>query len=174
MAYLASYQELRLATTSVRRTLKAISNKPDSLFKWTETIRRKTGAHWRTGCNGVEVRLFPWSEERIMHNPSMYEVMKEQRFGSRRSIPMDEYDDLRPQVKAMSFTERLELAQRSKIGQQLFPLECGAHFISIHQVDILCLRAQQLQKLFAERPHLQKQYPTLQPIDHDPLPVLSF
>nr|WP_228024950.1 GIY-YIG nuclease family protein [cf. Phormidesmis sp. LEGE 11477] len=174
VAYLASHQELRLATTSVRRTLKAISNKPDSLFRWTETTRRKTGAHWRTRCNGIEVRLFPWSEERIMHNPSMYEVMSGPLFGTRRSIPMAEYKDMRQQVKEMPFTERLELARRSKIGLQLFPLECGAHFVSIHQVDILCLTEQQLRELFSKRSFLRKYYPTIQAIKHDPLPVLQF
>ena len=174
MAYLASHQELRLATTSVRRTLEAISNKPNSLFRWTETTRRKTGAHWRTRCNGIEVRLFPWSEERIMHNPSMYEVMIEPLFGTQRSVPMAEYDNMRQQVKAMSFTERLEVARRSKVGQQMFPLECGAYFVAIHEVDILCLKEQQLQELFSKRSFLREHYPTIQAIKHDPIPVLKF
>lgn len=174
MGYLASYQESRLANTSVRRTLQAVSNKPDSLFRWTEATRRKTGAHWRTRYNGIEVRLFPWTEERIMHNPSMYEVMREKRFGTQSSIPSTEYNDMRQQVKAMSFTERLELARSSEVGQRLFPLECGAHFTTIHQVDMLRLTEQQLQTLFLKHSFLQKHYPTIQAIDNDPLPVLRF
>lgn len=174
MAYLASYQETRRATTSVRKTLQAISNKPDSLFRWTETTRRKTGAHWQARVNGIEIRLFLWREERIMHNPSMYEVMIEPLFGGRRSIPMAEYKEMRQQVKVMSFTERLELARSSQTGQRMFPLECGAHFAAIHQVDILCLTEQQLQTLSAEHSFLREQYPTIQAISEDPIPVLRF
>lgn len=174
LGYLASDQETRLATTTVRKTLQAISKKPDSLFRWTETTRRKEGAHWRTRCNGVEVRLMPWFRERIMHNPSMYEVMSDRRFGARASIPMSEYEAMRQQVRAMSFTERLELIQGSKVGQQLFPLECGAHFVTIHEVDILCLTGQQLQAWLSEHSHLQNQYPAIQAINDNPLPVLRF
>ena len=174
LAYLASCQEVRGATPSVRRTLQAISNRPDSLFRWTEATRRKTGAHWQAKVNGIEIRLFPWSEERIMHNPSMYEVMIELLFAGQRSIPMAKYNDMRQQVKAMSFTERLELARRSQVGRRLFPLECGAHSKTIHQVDILCLTEQQLQALFAKHSSLRSHYPMLQAIDEDPIPVLSF
>lgn len=174
LGYLASYQETRLATTTVRKTLQAISQKPDSLFRWTETARRTEGAHWRTRCNGVEVRLVPWFRERIMHNPSMYEVMSDKCFGARASISMPEYEAMRQQVRAMSFTERLELARGSEAGQKLFPLECEARFVTIHEVDILCLTGQQLQVWLSEHSHLQTHYPAIQAIDDDPLPVLGF
>ena len=109
-----------------------------------------------------------------MHNPSMYEVMVERRFGVQRSIPMAEYKAMRQQVKAMSFTERLALARSSAVGRRLFPLECGAHFAAIHQVDMLCLTEQQLQALFLKHSFLREQYPTLQAISEDPIPVLKF
>ena len=116
----------------------------------------------------------PWFRERIMHHPSMYQVMIDKRFGTQASIPMPEYEAMRLQVRAMSFTERLELARSSEIGQQLFPLECGAHFTTIHEVDILCLTSQQLQNLLSEHPHLLNLYPAIQAINDDPLPVLKF
>lgn len=174
LAYLGEYRETRLATTTVRKTLQAITRKPSSLFRWTEVIRRTDGAHWRTRCNGIEVRLVPWLEERIMHNPSMYEVMAEKRFGAWTELPMSTYDAMRQDVKAMPFTQRLELARSSEIGQRLFPLECGAQFRMVSGVKILCLTESQLQALFLQYPHLQKQYPGIQAIDSDPVPMLGF
>lgn len=174
LGYLADYREIRLATTTVRKTLQAITRKPNSLFRWTEIIRRRDGAHWRTRCNGIEIQLIPWIKERIMHNPSMYEVMEETRFGARTSIPVVEYEAMRQEVKVMSFTERLELARSSKIGQKLFPLECGAKFCAVSGVEILCLTDHQLQVLLSEHSHLQEQYPTICAINSDPIPMLGF
>jgi excinuclease UvrABC nuclease subunit len=52
LGYLAGYTEIRQATTILRKSLKAVTRKPNSLFRWTETFRRKDGAHWWTRCNG--------------------------------------------------------------------------------------------------------------------------
>jgi len=109
-----------------------------------------------------------------MHNPSMYEVMAEKRFGAWTSIPMPEYEAMRQEVRAMSFTERLELARSSGIGQKLFPLECGAQFFTVSGVEILCLTDHQLQTLLSKYSHLQEQYPTVCAIDSDPVPMLGF
>lgn len=51
LRYLAAPSEVRLATTTVRKTLQSISQRPDSLLKWTETTRRAVAAHWRTRCS---------------------------------------------------------------------------------------------------------------------------
>jgi hypothetical protein len=174
LSYLADYRETRLATTTLRKTLQAITRKPDSLFRWTEDVRLRDGAHWRTRCNGIEIQLIPWFGERIMHNPSMYEVMAEKRFGAWTSIPMPEYEAMRQEVKAMSFVERLEMARDSEIGRKLFPLECDAQFRTVSGVEILCLTDHQLQTLLSKYPHLQKQYPTVRAIDSDPVPMLGF
>ena len=174
IGYLGDYRETRSATTTVRKSLKAITNKPNSLFRWTEVIRRRDGANWQTRCNGIEIRLFPCFGERIMHNPSMYQVMEAKRFGKWTSMPMTEYDAMRQDVKAMPFRDRLELAQGSEIGQQLFPLECGAQFRTVSGVEILCLSESQLKTLLTERPYLRDQYPDTQAIDDDPVPMLGF
>ncbi|GBO55468.1 hypothetical protein APA_3619 [Pseudanabaena sp. lw0831] len=172
--YLADYREVRLATTNLRKTLQAITRKPNSLFRWTEVVRRRDGAHWVTKCNGVEIHLLPWFEERLMHNPSMYEVMIERRFGSFTSIPMPEYESMRQDVRSMSFKERLQLARSSEIGQKLFPLECGAQFRNISGVEILCLSDIQLQSLLSKHSYLQDKYPKIFAIESDPVPMLVF
>jgi hypothetical protein len=175
LGYLAAdYREIRLATTTVRKSLQAITTKPNSLFRWREVVRSRDGAHWSTRCNGIEIRLIPWFEERLMHNPSMYSVMEEKRFGAWTSIPMPEYEAMRQEVRAMSFTERLELARSSEIGQKLFPLECGAQFHTVSGVEILCVTDNQLQTLLSKHSHLQDQYPTICAIDTDPVPMLGF
>lgn len=174
LRYLAADSETRLATTTVRKTLQAINKRPDSLLKWTETTRRKDGAHWQTKCNGIEVRLIPLFGERIMHNPSMYEIMREKCFGTADSIPMPEYRAMRQAVKSIPLRERRLLAQRSKIGSQLFPLECDAQFHSIAGIDILCLTESQLQTLLAESPALRLHYPAISAIDSDPVPRRGF
>jgi hypothetical protein len=172
--YLADCREIRLATTNLRKTLKAITRKPNSLFRWTEFERLKDGARWRTRCNGIEIQLIPWFRERLIHNPSMYSVMFEKRYGLGNSIPWTEYEALREEVKAMSFRERLELARNSKIGQNLFPLECGAEFRTISGVEILCLTSTQIQTLFSKYSYLQDQYAKIFAIESDPVPMLEF
>lgn len=174
LGYLAAYSEIRLATTTLRKTLQAITKKPNSLFRWTEVVRRRDGAHWWTRCNGIEVQLIPWFEERIMHNPSMYEVMQEKRFGAWTSISMPEYEAMRQEVRDMPFLERLTIARDSIIGQKIFPLECGAQFCSVSGVEILCLTDDQLQALLSQYPHIQKQYPTICAIKSDPVLMLEF
>jgi hypothetical protein len=172
--YLADYREIRLSTTTIRRSLQAITKKPNSLFRWTETFRRKEGAHWRTRCNGIEILLIPWFEERLMHNPSMYEVIEEKRFGRWASMPLSEYELMRQDVRKMPFNERLELARSSEIGRKIFPLECGAQFQYVSGVEILCLTDSQLQNLLSEHSYLQERYPSIYPIDRDPVPTLGF
>ncbi len=174
LGYFANYTEGRLATTTLRKSLQALNKKPNSLFRWTEVVRRRDGAHWRTRCNGIEIRLIPWFWERIMHNPSMYEVMGEKRFGAWTSIPMPEYDAMRQDVRAMSFTQRLELARSSEIGWELFPLECGSQFRVVSSVEILCLTASQLETLLSKHSYLKEQYPGIRAIDDDPVPKLLF
>lgn len=174
LGYLADYRELRLATTTLRKSLQAVNRKPNSLFRWTEVVRRRDGAHWRTRCNGIEIQLIPLFETRIMHNPSMYEVMLEKRFGAWTSIPMPEYKAMRQDVKAMSFVQRLELARSSEIGRKLFPLECGARFCVVSGVDLLCLTTNQLETLLSKQSYLQQQYPGIRAIDDDPVPKLLF
>jgi hypothetical protein len=46
-------------TTTLRRMFEANNRKPTGL-RWTETTRRKYGAWWKTGCNGVLLELGPW------------------------------------------------------------------------------------------------------------------
>jgi predicted GIY-YIG superfamily endonuclease len=174
LGYLADYREMRLATTTLRKSLQAITRKPNSLFRWTEVVRRRDGAHWQTRCNGIEVRLIPWFEERLMHNPSMYKVMEEKCFGAWTSMPMTEYEAMRQAVRVMSFTERLALARSSEIGQKSFPLECGAQFRIVSGVEILCMTDSQLQALLSKHPHLQEQYPMMCTINSDPVPMLGF
>lgn len=175
LGYLADYREVRKATTNVRQSLQAITRKPNSLFRWSETLRRRDGAQWQTRCNGIEIRLVPWFEEWIGHNPSMYEVMEEQRFRiGWKDIPMTEYEAMRQEVRAMSFVDRWELAKNSPIGRRLFPLECGAHFIKVSSVDTLCLQEEQLRELLLRDSYLQQQYPTIQAITSDPVPTLGF
>jgi len=174
LGYLADCRETRLATTTLRKSLQAITRKPNSLFRWTEVVRRRDGAHWQTRCNGIEIRLIPWFQERLMHNPSMYDVMEEKRFGARTSMLMTEYEAMRQEVRVLSFTERLELARSSELGQRLFPLECGAQFRTVSGVKILCITESQLQTVFSKHPHLQKQYPAMRAIDSDPVPMLGF
>lgn len=174
LGYLAAYSETRLATTTLRKTLQAITRKPNSLFRWTEVIRRRDGAHWQTRCNGIEIHLLPWFEERIMHNPSMYKVMEERRFGSWTSLSLAEYDSMRQEVRAMSFAERLEMARDSKIGRKLFPLECDAKPCSVSGVEILCLTDDQLQNLLSSHQHLKERYSTICAINNDPVPKLEF
>jgi len=173
--YLSHHKETRLITTNLRKTLQAITKKPDSMFRWTEVVRSKDAAHWRTRCNGIEVQLLPWVGERLMHNPSMYTVMYEKLYGLGTAIPMDKYNDLRQKVKAMSFLERLELIRASKISQDLlFPLAYGAEFHNISGVEILCLTNTQIQCMFAKYPFLQEDYPRISAIDSDPVPRLEF
>lgn len=174
LGYLADYRETRGATTNLRKTLQAITRKPNSLFRWTEVVRRRDGAHWETKCNGIKICLIPWFEERIMHNPSMYEVMEEKRFEIGASIPMSEYEEMRQEVRNMSFVERLELARNSEIGHKLFPLECGSQFRIVSGVEILCLTENQLQALISNHSHLQNAYHNISPIDSDPVPMLRF
>lgn len=108
-----------------------------------------------------------------MHNPSMYEVMAETRFGMWTAIPMPEYEVMRQEVKAMSFTERLEMACDSEIGRKLFSLECGAQFCIVSGVKILCLSDHQLKALLSIYPYLQEKYPTICAITSDPVPMLG-
>ncbi|MBW4583575.1 MAG: GIY-YIG nuclease family protein [Tildeniella nuda ZEHNDER 1965/U140] len=172
--YLADHREMRLATATLRKSLQAITRKPNSLFRWTEVIRRKDGAHWWTRCNGIEIRLRPWFGERLMHNPSMYKVMLKKRFSAQTSIPMPEYEAMRQEVRAMSFRERLELARSLEMGQKLFPLECSAQFHTVSGVEILCLTDSQLQALLSKHSNLQEQYPKISAICNDPVPRLEF
>ncbi len=172
--YLADGREIRLATTNLRKTLQAITRKPNSLFRWTEFERLKDGARWRTRCNGIEIQLIPWFGEHLIHNPSMYGVLFEKRFGSRNSISLTEDKTIREEIKAMPFRERLELARNSKIGQNLFPLECGAEFRTISRVEILCLTSSQIQTVFSKHGRLQDQYANICPIESDPVPMLEF
>lgn len=174
MFYLAAYSETRLATTTVRRTLQSTNRRPNRLLKWTETTRRKDGAHWQTKCNGVDIRLVPWFRERIMHHPSMYELLSEKRFETSASIPMSECKAMRAAVKAMPLKERLAIANRSQLGARLFPLACGSQFRSIAGVEILCLRETSLRSLLAEFPNLRAQYPAIEAVDSDPVPLLDF
>lgn len=174
LGYLADYRETRGAKTNLRRTLQAITKKPDSLFRWTEVVRRRDGASWETRCNGIKICLIPWLEERIMHNPSMYEVMEKKLFEAGASISMPEYELMRQEVRNMSFVERLELARNSEIGQKLFPLECAAQFCTISKVKILCLTNYQLRVLLLEHSHLQDQYSGICAIENDPVPSLGF
>ena len=172
--YLSAPSETRLATMTVRRTLQSINKKPNSLLKWRETTRRKDAAHWQTKCNGIEVRLAPQVGERIMHNPSMYQLLSEERFGAAPSISMLEVKAMREAVKAMSLKERQSLASSSQLGSKLFPLACGAQFRPIAGIEILCLRHSSLQTLLTELPHLRVQYPAIEAIDDDPVPLLNF
>lgn len=174
IGYLANYTETRLATTLVRKSLQAINRKPNSLFRWIEYDRLRNAARWLTRCNGIETRLIPCFEERIMHNPSMYSVMIEKRFGDMTSIPFNEYEEIRQAVKTMPFTERLELARNSKIGLQLFPLECGSQLRIVSGVEILCLTSEQLKVLLDKKPYIQEQHPGIRAIDEDPVPKLLF
>ncbi|MBD2077360.1 GIY-YIG nuclease family protein [Phormidium sp. FACHB-592] len=174
LGYLAGYREMQLATATLRKSLQAITKKPNSLFRWTEVTRRKDGAHWLTRCNGIEIQLIPWFGECVMHNPSMYEVMVEKRFSTRTSIPAPEYESMRQEVKAMSFRERLELARSSEIGQKLFPLECAAQFRTVSGVEILCLTDSQLQALLSDHSNLQEQHPKMTAVHSDPVPSLEF
>ena len=174
LCYLAAHSETRLATTTVRRTLQSMNKKPNSLLKWTETTSRKEGAHWQTKCNGVEIRIIPWFRERITHNPSIYELLYERRFGTATSVPMSEYKAMREAAKVMSLKERLSLANSSQLGLQLFPLACGSQFRSIAGVEILCLRETSLRSLLTEFPHLRAQYSTIEAVNSDPVPPLNF
>lgn len=174
LGYLADYREIRLATTTLRKSLQAITRKPNSLFRWTEVVRRRDGAHWWTRCNGIEIHLIPWFEECLMYNPSMYRVMHEKRFGGWAAIPMPEYESMRQEVEAMSLIERLELARSSEVGQKLFPLECEAQFRTVSSVEILCLTDSQLQVLLSEHSHLKQQYPKICTISGDPVPRLEY
>lgn len=174
LGYLGARSETRLATTNLRRTLRSVSKNPNSLFRWSEVVRRRSGAHWWTRCNGIEIRLIPWFEERIMHSPSMYKIMEEKHFGARTSMPMTEYEAMRKEVRAMSFKERLEMARKSEIGRERFPLECGAQFCTVSGVEILCLTSNQLQSLLSEYPYFQKHYPAIYAIADEPIPMLQF
>ncbi|MDX2212599.1 MAG: GIY-YIG nuclease family protein [Oculatellaceae cyanobacterium bins.114] len=174
LGYLSASTETRAVTGVVRKSLQAINRKPNSLIRWVEVVRGPSEAFWRTRCNGIEVLLIPLFGERLMHNPSMYEVVTENRFGTQTSIPMPEYDAMRQAVKAMSFKERLELARNSQIGWSRFPLECGASFQTVSGVEILCLTSKQLEALFAQRPYFQNLYPGIQAITNDPIPSLLF
>lgn len=162
-------------TTNIRKSLKAINTKPNSLFKWTETLRRQEGARWRTRFNGIEIQIVPIFEKRIAHNPSLYEVMGEKHFGRNwTSVPLTEYDAMRKEVKAMSFRERLELARSSEIGWQLFPWECGAQYRTVSGIEIMCLTSSQLEALFSKHPYLEERYPKMYAIKDDPIPKLIF
>jgi GIY-YIG catalytic domain len=174
LRYLAAPSEVRLATTTVRKTLRSINQRPDSLLRWTETTRRQVAAHWRTRCSGMEVHLLPCFEERIMHNASMTEIVRDRRFGMAMSIPEAEYKAMRQDVRVMPLRERLAIARSSKVGLQRFPLECGAQFFPISGVDILCLTDHQLRDAFGSYPSIQAQYPAISAINSDPIPLLRF
>lgn len=60
LGYLAGYTETRGVTNIIRKSLKSVANKPNTVFKWSEIIRRQDGAHWLTKCNGIEIRLIPF------------------------------------------------------------------------------------------------------------------
>lgn len=109
-----------------------------------------------------------------MHNPSMYELLYEKRFGAATSISMLEFKAMREAVKAMPLRERLALANSLQLGSQLFPLACGAQFYPIAGIEILCLRHRSLQTLLTESPNLRAQYPAIEAVDSDPVPLLSF
>lgn len=109
-----------------------------------------------------------------MHNSSMYKLLSEKRFETATSIPMLEYEAMRKAVKAMSLEERLSLANSLQLGPQLFPLACGAQFRLIAGIKILCLRDSSLQTLLIESPNLHAQYPAIEVVDSDPVPLLSF
>lgn len=174
LGYLAAVSEIRGATTTIRTTLKSITKKPHSLFRWTESVRRQDGAHWQTRCNGIEIRLIPCLGERIMHHPSMDLVMNKIDFGDQSSIPMSDYQAMQSKVRAMSFKERLAVARDSDLGQKMFPLECGAQFYPVSDVDILCLTEEQLKSVLSERPAFQARYPNIEAIQTDPVPKLEF
>jgi hypothetical protein len=174
LGYLAAPSEVRLATTTVRKTLKSINQRPDSLLRWTETTRRQVGAHWRTRCSGLEVQLRPCFTGRIMHNPSMTEIMMDQRFGMAQSISEAEYKALRQAVKAMPRKERLAIACDCTLGLQHFPLECGAQFLPVGGVDILCLKDHQLRSAIGSDSFLQTQHSTTTAISSDPIALIKF
>ena len=174
LGYLADWGETLGTTTTIRKSLQALNKKPNSLFRWTEVIRRKDCAHWRSRCNGIEIRLIPLLGERIMHNPTMHKLMREKLFAGLISIPTTEYDAMRQDVKVMSFRQRLELARSLEIGWQLFPLECGAQFQIVSGVEILCLTDKQLETSFSMPLYLQEQCPKINAINDDPVPKLLF
>jgi hypothetical protein len=66
--------------------------------------------------------------------------------------------------------ERLVLARGSELGQNLFPLECGAEFCNVSGVEILCLTDSQLQDWLSKHSFRQETYPAIMPITEDPIP----
>jgi hypothetical protein len=175
--YLSAYSEQIRQTNNIRTILKKINKHPKSLFRWSEVGRRKYSTNWRTKCNGMEIWLIPSfdSAERIMHNPSMHEVMLEKQFGKIGGIPVnEEYYALKDKVKEIPFAERLNLARSTKRGWELFPLECGAEFRLVSGVKVLCLTDSQLEMIFSKSPYLQERYPGMYAINDDPLANLMF
>lgn len=174
LAYLAAPSEIRLITQRVRQRLQSMSRKPDSLLRWTEIVRRREGAHWRTHCHGIEVRLIPQVGECLMHHPSLREVLIRQRHGATTTMPKPEYDAIRQAAKTMTFEERLSVARRSELGKQLFPLECSAQFCAVSGIEILCLSDAQLQTFLKKHPRWQAHCPGIYAIVSDPVPQLIF
>lgn len=177
--YLSNYSEMTRRTNNIRTILKKINQHPKSLFRWSEVDRRQDLNKWRTKCNGMEIWLISsasvYSAERIMHNPSMHEVMLEKQFGKIGGIPVnEEYYALKDKVKEIPFAERLELARSTERGWELFPLECGAEFRLVSGVKVLCLTDSQLEMLFSKHPYLQERYPGMSAINDDPLANLMF
>lgn len=161
MAYLSAPSETRSATTAVRRVIQASNRRKDSLLHWTEVVRRKEGAHWKTRCEGVEIQLIPYIGERLTHNASLSDILIEERFASANSVSLEVCKQIRRSVKEMPFEDRLSVARRSVIGIERFPIECSARFGSIAGVDILCLTERQLQALLTNLPSLRVRYPAL-------------
>jgi hypothetical protein len=176
--YLSAYSEIRRRSNNIRTIIKKINKHPKSLLRWSEVDRSKYWPRWRTKCNGIEIWLIPgysYSAERIMHNPSMHEVMLEKRFGKVGGIPVnEEYYALKDEVKEIPFAQRLELARSTERGWQLFPLECGAEFRLVSGVKVLCLTDSQLEMIFSKFPYLQERYPGMSAINDDPLANLMF
>ena len=174
IAYLGACSESRAATTAVRRALLSSNKRQDSILSWAEVVRRKDGAHWRSRCDGVEILLIPFFSERLSHNPSLYQVLRNERFASTKVISSTERDLMKQKVKEMPFEERLFVARSSSLGMELFPLECGARFRSIAGVDVLCLAEGQLQEQLARLPGLRTLYPAMKAVSDDPIPSKKF
>ena len=174
IVYLGAYSEMRGATTVVRRALQASNKRRDSLLTWTETVRRKEGAHWRARCEGVEIQLIPHFKERLTHSPSLYDVLRDEYLKSTGSMPMAEYKAIKERVRKMAFEERLALVRSTAAYAKHFPLECGAQFCSVAGVDILCLTEPQLPDFLSQVPGLRTQLPAVETISADPFSGSSF
>lgn len=109
-----------------------------------------------------------------MHNPSMYEVVRDIHFGARKTVSLEEYEKMRQATRKLSFSERLEIVRQSEKGNKLFPLQCHAKSRMIGGVEILCLTSEQVQGLIIEKPYLLDSYPKLCTIEEDPIQEIVF